>query len=74
MAKLVRQLNTEHVLIDSATAPLLARMRASLSAALGRPIEDGDPEDFLARVLASLERLAQHDFQPDGITARYAVA
>ena len=51
MAKLVRQLNTEHVLIDSATAPLLARMRASLSAALGRPIEDGDPELIAAASL-----------------------
>lgn len=51
MAKLVRQLNNEHVLIDSATAPLLARMRASLSAALGRPIEDGDPELIAAASL-----------------------
>ena len=51
MSKLVRQLNTEHVLIDSATAPLLARMRASLSAALGRPIEDGDPELIAAASL-----------------------
>ena len=51
MAKLVRQLNTEHVLIDSATAPLLARMRASLSAALGRPIQDGDPELIAAASL-----------------------
>ena len=51
MAKLVRKLNTEHVLIDSATAPLLARMRASLSSALGRPIEDGDPELIAAASL-----------------------
>lgn len=51
MAKLVRRLNNEHVLIDSATAPLLARMRASLSSALGRPIEDGDPEMVAAASL-----------------------
>lgn len=51
MAKLVRQLNTEHVLIDASTAPLLARMRASLSSALGRPIEDGDPELIAAASL-----------------------
>ena len=51
MAKVARQLNTDHVLIDSATAPLLARLRASLSAALGRPIEDGDPELIAAASL-----------------------
>ncbi len=51
MAKLVRRLNNEHVLIDSSTAPLLARMRASLSSALGRPIEDGDPELIAAASL-----------------------
>ena len=51
MTKLVRQINTDHVLIDSSTAPLLARMRASLSAALGRPIEDGDPELIAAASL-----------------------
>ncbi|EKY23496.1 hypothetical protein HMPREF0185_03515 [Brevundimonas diminuta 470-4] len=48
--------------------------RAVVTDWLRPAIEDGDPEDFLARVLASLDRLAQHDFEPDGITARYAVA
>ena len=51
MARLVRQLNTDHVLINSSTAPLLARMRASLSDALGRPIQDGDPELIAAASL-----------------------
>ena len=36
-------------------------------------VEEGDPEDFVARVIASLDKLAEHDFQPDGVTARYAV-
>ena len=36
-------------------------------------VEEGDPEDFVARVIASLDRLAEHEFQPDGAEARYAV-
>jgi len=48
--------------------------RAVVTDWLRPAIEDGYPEDFLARVLASLDRLEQHDFQPDGIAARYAVA
>jgi hypothetical protein len=36
-------------------------------------VEAGDLEDFARRVLASLDRLEAHDWQADGITARYAV-
>jgi hypothetical protein len=36
-------------------------------------VEEGDPQDFVARMIASLDRLDQHDFQPDGVVARYAV-
>lgn len=40
-----------------------------------RPVvEAGDHPAFVDRVLRSLDRLAEHDFQPDGVTARYAVA
>ncbi|MNS87456.1 hypothetical protein D3C72_1214030 [compost metagenome] len=48
--------------------------RAVVTDWLRPSIEEGDPEDFVARVLASLDKLAEHDFQPDGVTARYAVA
>jgi len=47
--------------------------RAVVTDWLRPAVEEGDAEDFAARVLASLDRLAAHDFQPDGITARYAV-
>ncbi|MNE01539.1 hypothetical protein D3C80_939820 [compost metagenome] len=47
--------------------------RAVVTDWLRPAIEDGDPEDFIARVIASLDKLAEHDFQPDGVTARYAV-
>ena len=33
----------------------------------------GDTAAFLARVMRSLGKLAEHDFQPDGLVARYAV-
>mgnify|MGYP000844630091 FL=1 len=48
--------------------------RAVVTDWLRPAVEDGDPEAFAARVLASLDRLERHDFQPDGIPARYAVA
>jgi hypothetical protein len=48
--------------------------RAVVTDWLRPAVEEGDPDDFAARVLASLDRLAAHDFQPDGITARYAVS
>ncbi|MNE39285.1 hypothetical protein D3C80_1332300 [compost metagenome] len=47
--------------------------RAVVTDWLRPAVEEGDPEDFVARVLASLDKLAEHDFQPDGVTARYAV-
>ncbi|OYX16143.1 MAG: hypothetical protein B7Z09_08575, partial [Brevundimonas diminuta] len=47
--------------------------RAVVTDWLRPAVEEGDPDVFAARVLASLDRLAAHDFQPDGITARYAV-
>lgn len=47
--------------------------RAVVTDWLRPAIEDGDPADFLARVLRSLETLGAHDFEPDGIVARYAV-
>lgn len=47
--------------------------RAVVTDWLRPAVEEGDPDAFAARVLASLDRLAAHDFQPDGITARYAV-
>ena len=37
-------------------------------------IEEGDMADFVERLLAALEKLAEGPFQPDGVTARYAVA
>lgn len=48
--------------------------RAVVTDWLRPAVEAGDPADFLTRTLRSLDRLAEHDFQPDGITARYAVA
>lgn len=47
--------------------------RAEVTDWLRPAVEAGDPADFLARVLRSLDRLEQHDWQPDGIEARYAV-
>lgn len=37
-------------------------------------IEEGDMADFVERLLAALDRLQEGPFQPDGVTARYAVA
>ena len=48
--------------------------RAVVTDWLRPAVEAGDPADFLSRVLRSLDRLAEHDFQPDGVEARYAVA
>ena len=47
--------------------------RAVVTDWLRPAVEEGDPEDFVARVVASLDRLAEHDFQPDGVVAKYAV-
>ena len=47
--------------------------RAVVSDWLRPAVEAGDPEGFAARIVKSLDRLAQHDWEPDGITARYAV-
>ncbi|CAN5145760.1 hypothetical protein BH10PSE2_BH10PSE2_06080 [soil metagenome] len=47
--------------------------RAVVTDWLRPAIEDGDWPGFIARVEASLDRLATHDWQPDGIEARYAV-
>lgn len=37
-------------------------------------IEEGDMADFVERLLAALDKLHEGPFQPDGVTARYAVA
>jgi len=37
-------------------------------------IEEGDMADFVERLLAAQDRLQEGPFQPDGVTARYAVA
>ena len=47
--------------------------RAVITDWLRPAIEDGDPGAFTTRVLMSLDRLAEHDFQPDRVVARYAV-
>lgn len=47
--------------------------RAVVTDWLRPAVEEGDPADFLSRVLRSLDKLAEHDFQPDGVVARYAV-
>lgn len=47
--------------------------RAVVTDWLRPAIEDGDTDAFTTRVLMSLDTLAEHDFQPDGIVARYAV-
>jgi hypothetical protein len=47
--------------------------RAVVTDWLRPAIEAGDPEAFTARVIRSLDTLARHDWQPDGIVARYAV-
>jgi hypothetical protein len=48
--------------------------RAVVTDWLRPAVEAGAPGDFLSRVLRSLDKLAKHDFQPDGVVARYAVA
>ena len=47
--------------------------RAVVTDWLRPAVEAGDPTGFADRVIRSLDRLAQHDWQADGITARYAV-
>ena len=47
--------------------------RAVVTDWLRPAVEAGDPAAFLERVLRSLDTLAEHDFQPDGVAARYAV-
>lgn len=47
--------------------------RALVSDWLQPVVEDGDWPDFVARVEASLDRLAEHDWRPDGVVAHYAV-
>jgi len=47
--------------------------RAVVTDWLRPAVEAGDPADFLARTLRALDRLGEHDFQPDGIETRYAV-
>ena len=70
-----RKLNTEHVLIDASTAPLLARMRAALAAALVRPIEDGDPELIAAASLLPFfaQGLASADIASKSMLLQFAV-
>lgn len=48
--------------------------RAVVTDWLRPAVEEGAPQDFVDRMIASLDRLDQHDFQPDGVKARYAVA
>ena len=48
--------------------------RAIVTDWLRPSVEDGDWPGFIARVEASLDKLADHDWQPDGVVARYAVA
>lgn len=47
--------------------------RAVVTDWLRPAVEAGDPAAFLQRVLRSLDKLGEHDFQPDGVVARYAV-
>ena len=47
--------------------------RAVVTDWLRPAVEEGDPADFLDRLMRSLDRLDRHDFQPDGVVARYAV-
>lgn len=47
--------------------------RAVVTGWLRPAVEDADPADFLARTLRALDRLGEHDFQPDGFETRYAV-
>ncbi len=47
--------------------------RAVVTDWLRPAVEGADPADFLARTLRALDRLGEHDFQPDGIETRYAV-
>ncbi|KAK0330883.1 hypothetical protein LTR94_031081, partial [Friedmanniomyces endolithicus] len=47
--------------------------RAVVTDWLRPAVEAGEPADFLARVQRSLETLSEHDFEPDGVEARYAV-
>ena len=47
--------------------------RAVVTEWLRPAVEAGDPAAFVDRVVRSLDRLEQHDWQPDGVVARYAV-
>ncbi|RZJ37471.1 MAG: hypothetical protein EON87_22170, partial [Brevundimonas sp.] len=47
--------------------------RAVVTEWLRPAVEAGDPAGFVERVLRSLDKLEEHDWQPDGVTARYAV-
>lgn len=47
--------------------------RAVVTEWLRPAVEAGDFAGFVGRVLRSLDKLEEHDWQPDGITARYAV-
>lgn len=48
MSRINRLKPEEYSLIDSSSAPLLERMRGALAQAVGRPMEDGDPEMIAA--------------------------
>lgn len=48
-------------------------LRSMVTDYLRPAIEEGDMEMFVERVLASLDKLAEGPFQPDGVTARYQV-
>lgn len=48
MAGINRLKQEEYSLLDCSSAPLLERMRAALAQAVGRPMEDGDPEMIAA--------------------------
>lgn len=47
--------------------------RAVVTDWLRPAVEAGDPGAFTARVLRSLDKLEEHAWEPDGLTARYAV-
>lgn len=49
-------------------------VRADVTEFLLPAVTAGDDEAFVARVEAVLARLAAHDFEPDGVEERYAVA
>lgn len=48
MSGINRLKHEEYSLLDCSSAPLLERMRAALAQAVGRPMEDGDPEMIAA--------------------------